>query len=697
VTPWQKRVRLALAALALGVIAVVAYTMRPREAAAPPLPIERLEDKVKIETRGGDVFQWKGTDRDLRLEFQRQVTYEDGQTKLFDVKVVADNRGGRNYTITGDQAQVGKDESSYHVNGNVRMETSDGLVAHAGEATYTDAEKMVRAPGPVKFSRGRMQGTGNGFIYDEQRDVLTILEQADVHFAAEGTEGPMDVTAGGFVYARRDRFMRFERTMHMDRAGQLIDADDGHVRLYPDRDETDVIELRGNSRVTGGGQMGTLQSMSARDINLNYGDDGRTLENALLAGRGEIQVRPKSSSTNQQLAADYLEMGLEPDGSVRDLNARDGVTVTLPPTDRIGARTIRSTTLNAVGASQGIREMTFRDAVEYREAATKSHPLRIARARSLDATLDPSSGALVDARFTTDFVFTEDSMRAVAQNAVYRVEQSTMSLAGTASSPHVENESLAIDAAAIDVTLEPFKITAAGRVRSNMLPAKKTAGDAAAKRPGLLGDKEAVQIIAEKLTYDETTRQADYGGQVRLIQGETTITADTLTLDETNGNLIANGKVTTTLPIAEKDHAGDAKSKLMVGRAGSFAYSDQTRVATYTTTAQLDGDQGNLQAAKIEMKLAKGENTLEGLEADRQVTALVERRTVTGAHLSYSPTDDKYIVTGAPVRMIDAECQEWLGKTLTFWKASDRVQIDGNNEVRTQTKGGGKCPATPPQ
>jgi hypothetical protein len=120
-------------------------------------------------------------------------------------------------------------------------------------------------------------------------------------------------------------------------------------------------------------------------------------------------------------------------------------------------------------------------------------------------------------------------------------------------------------------------------------------------------------------------------------------------------------------------------------------------VATYTTTAQLDGDQGNLQAAKIEMKLAKGENTLEGLVADRQVTALVERRTVTGAHLSYSPADDKYIVTGAPVRMIDAECQEWLGKTLTFWKASDRVQIDGNNEVRTQTKGGGKCPATPPQ
>ena len=47
--------------------------------------------------------------------------------------------------------------------------------------------------------------------------------------------------------------------------------------------------------------------------------------------------------------------------------------------------------------------------------------------------------------------------------------------------------------------------------------------------------------------------------------------------------------------------------------------------------------------------------------------------------------------------MIDAECQETNGKTLTFWKASDRVVVDGNNEVRTQTKGGGKCPATPPK
>ena len=33
-----------------------------------------------------------------------------------------------------------------------------------------------------------------------------------------------------------------------------------------------------------------------------------------------------------------------------------------------------------------------------------------------------------------------------------------------------------------------------------------------------------------------------------------------------------------------------------------------------------------------------------------------------------------------------------LGRTLTFLKASDNVVVDGNQETRTETKGGGKCP-----
>jgi len=79
------------------------------------------------------------------------------------------------------------------------------------------------------------------------------------------------------------------------------------------------------------------------------------------------------------------------------------------------------------------------------------------------------------------------------------------------------------------------------------------------------------------------------------------------------------------------------------------------------------------------------------------VSAVVDKRTVTGSQLTHSPAEDKYVVNGAPVRMVDADCQETSGKTLIFWKASDRVLVDGNNEVRGQTKGGGKCATAPPK
>jgi hypothetical protein len=66
----------------------------------------------------------------------------------------------------------------------------------------------------------------------------------------------------------------------------------------------------------------------------------------------------------------------------------------------------------------------------------------------------------------------------------------------------------------------------------------------------------------------------------------------------------------------------------------------------------------------------------------------------TGTQLTYEPAEEKYIITGAPVKLVESQCRESTGKTLTFFKSSDRVIVDGNEENRTQTKGG-KCPSSP--
>ena len=698
VTPWQKRARLVMALVAIGVIGVVAYTLRPRETVAPPAKIPSIDPNAVAETRGGDAIQLKGDKRNLRVEFERQTTSKEGENKLHGVKISVENREGRNYVVTGKEAFIGQQNSSFDVHGDVKLETSDGLVAESQQATYVDAEKIVRVPGAVTFKRGRMSGSGVGFTYDEQRDVMEILDKADVKFAAEGTAGAMAFTSGTYAYARRDRYMRLANTLHIDREGQQIDATESTVRLFPDRDEPDYLELRGGSKITGGPKDKAMKSMAATDINIDYADDGRTMQNATLAGNAEIELAPKQGSVGQKLAGNFMEIGLEPDGSVRSVSTRDNVTATIPATKDTAARTIKSTAMTAAGNAQGLNRMTFSEGVEYREAAAKTQGARIAKAKSLEASLDPAAGTLQDAHFSGNFDFTDGPMRALSNDARYNVTAGTLALSGKEITPEIRDESLTLFAESIDVTLDPRRMIAKGNVRSTLLPPKKpTANAQATKRPALLGDKDPVNVLSATLTYDETKKTAEYSGQTRLFQGATSINADKLTLDETKGDLTASGKVVTNLEIANKQADAAAKPKPTIGRAETFTYADETRIATYTTNAQFDGDQGHLSAGKLELYLAKTENALEKLVATSAVTAFIDKRTVTGTQLTHSAAEDNYVVTGAPVKMVDADCQETSGKTLTFWKASDRVLVDGNNEVRTQTKGGGKCTATPPK
>ena len=288
---WRKRLRLGIAIFGLCLTAFVIYVIRPRETRQPVAPIERIDPKATVETRGCDVVQLKGSKQDLRVECESQVTYEDGQTALRGVTLTVDNRAGRSFKVTGNEARVGANQASFDLTGNVRLEASDGLVATAGSASYVDAEGIVRAPGPVQFSRGRMAGAGIGFTFDEQRNTVWLLDQAVVRFAPEGAAGPMDVAAGAAGFARGERYMRFERGVRMTRAGQIIEADESTAHLFPDRDEPDQIELRGNSRITGGEGLGPLRLMRARDMNLDYADDGRTLQQATLAGQARDSDR----------------------------------------------------------------------------------------------------------------------------------------------------------------------------------------------------------------------------------------------------------------------------------------------------------------------------------------------------------------------------------------------------------------------
>jgi lipopolysaccharide export system protein LptA len=212
-----------------------------------------------------------------------------------------------------------------------------------------------------------------------------------------------------------------------------------------------------------------------------------------------------------------------------------------------------------------------------------------------------------------------------------------------------------------------------------------------------------VIVVAEALDYDGARAKGVYTGAARLVQGDTTIKSESLVIDDKTGDLTASGGVITTTMLegtaksgskepgkgADKDKKVDRA--LSVATAKDFKYEDVERRLTYTGDAHMNGPEGDMKAEKIELYLKPSGDELERAEAYEALTLREQERTTTGTRLTYTTADEKYVVTGAPVTIVDQCERETTGKTLTFVKATDSIVIDGNQQIRTQTKGGGKC------
>lgn len=64
--------------------------------------------------------------------------------------------------------------------------------------------------------------------------------------------------------------------------------------------------------------------------------------------------------------------------------------------------------------------------------------------------------------------------------------------------------------------------------------------------------------------------------------------------------------------------------------------------------------------------------------------------------MSYFAADERYVLNGPRVHVVEqvsGDCRQTTGRTLTFFRATDNITVDGNAESRTRTRTGGACPA----
>jgi lipopolysaccharide transport protein LptA len=700
---WQRVAQAAIALFVIGFIALLATTLRQERSATPedPAPTREKPD-APLENPGGGTQEATDPTGKKRwgIRFGTHVALADGRQQLGGGVEATINRADRHFVIRAREAEITPSTEGVKdavFKGEVVVKGTDGLELKTAEATYTEADGLIRIPGAVQFSKGRTSGSGRDSTYDQAREIFWIQRDARVDVAAgEDGGGALEASANAIGMARLDHYIRLQGSGRIEGEGRLLEADDITIRLTEDDERVRSLELRGSSRITSTDGRG--QSMSARDIDMTYSEDGRTLQAARLVENAVLQLPGSGKTGGKRITARTIDLGLAPDGStISSLAANQRVQVDLPAEGDAPAKTIQSATLHASGGENGVDNATFAGGVEYHErrAARRNLPAidRTARAQTLIAQTQPGLGSIERADFRGNVRMTEPpDFVAEAPQALYDPVRNRLELMPGENlpgppSPSVTDGSISVAARTIQFGLATRELSADTKVRSTIRPEKRSTDRSTDRKlPSVLSGDAPVNVTSNRLNYKGKGTPAEYSGNVTMWQGsDTTIKAPTIAIDDETGNLRATGGVTTSFPIQDANaKQTDKTPQVTIGSSEAFAYDEAKRLATYEGKAQISGPQGDVSGEKIELFLKEGVNELERAEAygpNGAVQVREANRLAKGSHLTYTAADDRYLMIGSPVEIIEESkgtCRMTQGTSVTFNRASERATIEGS-------------------
>jgi lipopolysaccharide export system protein LptA len=576
-------------------------------------------------------------------------------------------------------------------------------------------------PGPVTFTKGRMKGSGVGATYDRNRDVIWLLADARISVAPDAAgAGAIDGSAAKAGLARADNFVKLEGTGRLTTETRTAEADVITAYLDEKGEKVRTMELREHSRITGSGA--NAERMTARNIDLMYADDGRTLQSSKLMEGSVLEFPGTGGAGSKRIAGTTIETRMSPDGAtMTNLTAQEKVQVDLPVEGDSPARRIRSATLRATGApGQGIQNAIFEGGVDFAETRPAGKtPALDRRARSIRLTVDtrPGFGAVERADFRGNVRFVDGELTAEAPKAIYDIARDQLDLSlgngEVGPNPILNNAQMTVQALNIQVSPSTQKLKADTDVRTILKPKKAAPASAPGGRgappaarsethvPAMLKADKQVTVTSNRFEYDGIA-EATYSGKAFLWQDKSRIEAETIVMNDRTGNLTGQSNVRTTMFFEEEDPKTKVRSLTETrANADMLVYDDAKRLATYTATgtapASLKNAQGDMSGKRIDLFLKEGGSELDRAEADGDVAVKLDALFATCRHLVYTAATNIYVLTGEPVVSVtkdkDGSCKETRGNTVTYRRALDSTSVGAIAGVATETKPIPACPA----
>jgi lipopolysaccharide transport protein LptA len=201
----------------------------------------------------------------------------------------------------------------------------------------------------------------------------------------------------------------------------------------------------------------------------------------------------------------------------------------------------------------------------------------------------------------------------------------------------------------------------------------------------MLAGEEPTVLLCREFDYEAVTRTARYRENALLRSGKDEIRAPTIVLEQPAGGgrrLSASGGTASVLhPRGEK---GASKEPAPVeARSREMVYEESANRIVYTGDVEIRQGDILTRSPEAVVTLTKDGGAMDRLLVGEPVEVQQGARRATGQRGTYTPANETLVLVGEKVVLQDVD-RRLEGRILTFEMGSDRIRVDGREEVRTE-------------
>jgi lipopolysaccharide export system protein LptA len=548
-------------------------------------------------------------------------------------------------TITAARATITKDPHDFVLD-HPRVQNADRS-CEADEATLflrpDNTLDRIFARGSVHLNAG---GTQPAEAQSEQLEVIMAKDQAALRTAI--FSGSVKAHVAG------------DRPMQTDAGRMILDFSGKKSKNRKNAAQDLLTKIRAEEDVKLKQQQSPAStSASAQDLELTaaaidfYLSAGKRLDRAETAGAARIVIRPTAGKGPQTVVtAGQFQANFDEAGQFTSIHGAPDVSI--------------------VSQNSGQSD-------------------RLSTSQLIDVTFHPGAG--IDSLVQQGSVaYIDGERKAWADRARYTPADQVLVLTG---SPRVADGGMTTTARTLRLNRATGDAFADGDVKTTYSDLKPQPDGA------LLSSSSPIHIAARAMSVHGASAVALFTGDARLWQDANAIQAQSIEFDRDHRSMVAHalpGRVgspssvvsTVLIPAGKPGNATP-----IAITSTRFSYTDTDRQAHFEGDVVAKAADMTITAKKIDAFLEargvanpplSGAGKLDKIVAREQVVITQPDRRASGDLLIYTATDDKFVLTGGPPSIFDAEHGKITGVSLTFFRRDDRVLVEGNNSSPTVTQ-----------